>query len=473
MDLLPIYHRLPPWAREAAASLRGVRLRSWRYGPETDRQAAEAIARERWRPEQWAAWREKRLAGLLARAARDVPFYRGQWERRRAAGDTAPVEDLANWPVLDKDTVRDGPRDFLADGCRTGRMFCDHTSGSTGKPLVLWLDRAAVREWYSLCEARWRTWYGVSRHDRWGILGGQLVAPVGRRHPPFWVRNRGLNQIYLSSYHLAPDLVAFYLDAIERFGAVYLLGYTSALHALAEGMIAAGRCLPRVRVVVTNAEPVLPMQRQAIERAFRCPVRETYGMAETTVAAGECEAGSMHLWPEVGIVECLDNGRPVPAGSPGDLVCTGLINPNMPLIRYRVGDRAILAPPDHHCPCGRTLPVLLSLEGRSDDLLFTRDGRVVGRLDPVFKGDLPIREAQIRQEAPDRVRVLYVPADGFDSAAERSIVSRLKERMGEIDVVLERVAAIPRTAAGKFRAVVCDLDAETQRRLRGGGGPGA
>src|SRR5439155_9001358 len=120
----------------------------------------------------------------------------------------------------------------------------------------------------------------VSRNDRWAILGGQLIVPIERRTPPFWVWNAGLKQLYLSSYHLAPDLIAAYLDALVRFRVTYVLGYSSALHALARGALALGRRDVALKVVVTNAEPLFDFERRAIAEAFGCPVRETYGMAE-------------------------------------------------------------------------------------------------------------------------------------------------------------------------------------------------
>jgi phenylacetate-CoA ligase len=94
------------------------------------------------------------------------------------------------------------------------------------------------------------------------------------------------------------------------------------------------------------------------------------------------------------------------------------------------------------------------VEGRSDDVLVTADGRRVGRLDPVFKGDIPLLEAQIVQEAIGRLRLRYVPAPGFTDEHAREIVARIRDRMGDVDVELEPLAAIPRSANGKLRAVV-------------------
>ena len=463
--LLTLYHRFPPPARNLAATLRGYYLRSWRYGPETERLVEEALERERWSPEQWRRWQEEQLAYVLHRAATQVPYYRQQWSERRRRGDQASWEYLENWPILQKEPLRAHPQAFIADDCDIRRMFHEHTSGTTGKPLDLWWSRETVRAWYALFEARWRRWYGVSRHDRWAILGGQLVVPVSRSQPPFWVWNGALHQLYMSSYHLSPATIPSYLQALRKHRIVYLLGYTSAVYELACGALDLGRDDVTFRVVVANAEPVYPYQRDAIEQAFRCPLRETYGMAEIVVAAGECEAGTLHLWPEVGWVEILASQSPVTSGMSGEIVATGLFNADMPLIRYRTGDCGAPGSGEANCTCGRTLPVLSGLEGRTDDVLYTRDGRWIGRLDPVFKAHLPIREAQIIQETLDRVRVRYVPADGFSAADGRSIVERLQQRLGDVEVILEATAAIPRGPNGKFRAVICQLPPEERERV--------
>jgi phenylacetate-CoA ligase len=457
--LVGLYQRLPAPMRAVAAAARGYYLRAWRYGRETDALVDQALARERWSPDEWEAWRARRLAMVLQRAATRVPYYREAWAERRRRGDARSWEALTQWPVLEKETLRRMPRAFLADDCRPRAMFRERTSGTTGTSLDLWWSRSTVRAWYALFEARWRRWYGLSRHDRWAILGGQLVVPVARRDPPFWVWNPALHQLYLSSHHLAPHLVVHYVDALRRHRVRYLFGYTSSIHMLA--MYAPPGTLRSLglAVVITNAEPVLPHQRAAIEQAFGCPVRETYGMGEIVTAASECEAGRLHLWPEVGVVEVLADGAPAGPGEAGDLVCTGLLNVDMPLVRYRVGDRAALDPDAAPCPCGRTLPRLERIEGRSNDLLIAPDGRRVYWVNPVFYG-LPIREAQVVQRSLTHVVVRYVPAPEFTPATERTIASRLEARLGGITVTFEPMDRIPREPNGKFRAVRCEVPVE-------------
>lgn len=456
--LLKLYHRLPPAWRSVPVSLRGMYLRRWRFGPETERLVLEALEREGWSAGRWQSWQQERLALVLRRAATEVPFYREQWAARRRAGDQSSWEYLENWPVLEKESVRKNARAFVVDGCDVRRMFHDHTSGTTGKSLDLWASRETMRSLYALFEARGRRRYGVSRHDRWAMLGGQLVAPVKVRKPPFWVWNGALNQLYMSSYHLAPDLIEHYLDALARYGVKHLIGYTSSLHALALEALRLGRDDLRMDVVITNAEPVFEYQRAAIAEAFQCRVRETYGMAEAVAAATECEQKALHLWPELGWLEVFDGDVPQVKGREGDLIATGLLNTEMPLVRYRLGDRGSLPVTELACACGRTLPVLASIEGRTDDLLYTIDGRRVGRLDTIFKAQLPIHEAQIVQETFARLRVRYVPAAEWRAADGVALIARLRERMGDVEVVLEPLREVPRTANGKFRAVICQIE---------------
>ena len=132
--LVKLYHHMPQPVRTLAASLRGLYLRSWRYGPETERLAEEAIGRESWSPEQWRTWQEERLAFVLHRAATQVPYYREQWATRRRHGDKASWEYLENWPILEKDSLRENSRAFVVDSCDVRKMFHERTSGSTGKP---------------------------------------------------------------------------------------------------------------------------------------------------------------------------------------------------------------------------------------------------------------------------------------------------------------------------------------------------
>ncbi|MEQ1761671.1 MAG: AMP-binding protein [Pyrinomonadaceae bacterium] len=455
VSLLKIYHRLPFAARTAVASARGYYLNWSRYGAETERLVERALELERWEPEALKTWQDERLAYVLERAATKVPHYRDHWNGKKHGNDPTT---LGTWPVLRKDALRENKNAFLADDMNPRRLFLEHTSGTTGTPVEFWSDRATLQAWYALAEARWRRWYGVTRHDRWAIIGGQQVVPFEQETPPFWVWNGGLNQLYMSALHVKPDLLGHYLDAIKRYKVVYLYGYSSSLYWLALTAIALGVRLD-LRVVITNAEPLYDFQREVIERAFNCPVRETYGLCEMVCAMSECEFERMHLWPEAGVAELLnDDDQPVRDGEAGRLVCTGLLNLAMPLIRYEVMDRARFAPRDFKCECGRRLPVVEQVLGRLDDTIVTKDGRKLALLDIVFGSDLHIKEAQIVQESLELIRIRVVPIEGWSESDAACLSQAVRERMGDVEIRVETTHHIERTFAGKLRVIVSKID---------------
>ena len=454
------YQVLPPSVRNAAASGFSYYLRWWRYGGGSDARVAQALHRDRWTAHQWHRYREEAVATMLTRAATRVPFYRDHWRARRDAGDMAPWDDLRNWPVLKKEDLRSAPSTFLAEDVRPSRLFRISTSGTSGSPITTWRSLETMRAWYALFEARTRRWYGVDRHMNWAILGGQLVTPAAQREPPFWVWSSGLRQLYMSTLHLAPANAGAYLDAMRRYGVRHLFGYASSMYWLAHMASEQGFAAPRLIVAVSNAEPLHDHQRRLIGEVFDCPVRDTYGMSEIVAAASECECGVLHVWPDAGIIEVLDDTSDEAAaeGVPGRLVCTGLLNPDMPLIRYEVGDRGVLGSDgEQRCDCGRTLPSIERIEGRSSDNLVTVDGRRVFWINPVFY-ELPVREAQVIQESLGTIRVKAVVAAGFDQRTEEAIEQRLKQRLGAVEVITERVETIPRGPNGKFRPVINRID---------------
>lgn len=459
-DWVKVYQRLPYPLRVVAASGRGYYLRRWRFGADFDERVEEVLARERWDDARFKSWIEERTARVLDHAARRVPYYRELWSERRRKGDRRPWDVLLNWPVLRKDDLRSAPRAFVAEGRDSRSLLELHTSGTTGKPLTLWRGRHTNREWYALCEARISRWNGVSRRNRWAVLGGQLIASVEQHAPPYWVWNRALNQLYMSSYHLAPQNIPAYVKALRSYGIECMEGYPSSMHSVAAEALRSGLETAPLRVAISNAEPLSPVQRASIEEAFRCPVRNTYGTTEAVVGASECEHGTLHLWPEAGVLEVLaaDEDRAVARGTPGRLVCTGLLNLDMPLVRYELGDSGAEAPAVA-CACGRTLPALQDVVGRLDDVIVTADGRRIGRLDPVFKGDLPVVEAQVVQENRGRIVVRLVPAPGYGPEHARLLRERMLERVGEMEVVIQEVASISRSSNGKFRAVVSHVGA--------------
>jgi len=143
----------------------------------------------------------------------------------------------------------------------------------------------------------------------------------------------------------------------------------------------------------------------------------------------------------------------------GEVVVTGLMRRYQPFIRYRLGDLA--AWDDPTCACGRQMPIIKEVVGRVEDVVVGPDGRQMVRFHGVFIDQPHVQEGQIIQEAVNRIRVKVVANNGFGLADVQSIVERVQQRLGcQVEVVVESVNAIPRTANGKFQAVICQIPPE-------------
>lgn len=110
------------------------------------------------------------------------------------------------------------------------------------------------------------------------------------------------------------------------------------------------------------------------------------------------------------------------------------------------------------CTCGCNFPVLEKIEGRSDDVIITPDGKKIGRLSPVLKG-FPVKEAQYIQDEIESIRVIIVKAEGFKQKDESEIKRELAKRVGtKIKINVEYTEKIERGPGGKYKNVISRIN---------------
>lgn len=442
----------PMLLRSALASVKGLQVERARRGQAYHAVRRELRERRHWDGAAFAAHRDRLIVATVRNAARFVPFYREVFrERGMSPDDFATAADLDRLPVVDKGTVREDPDRFVDERSpRRGRMVL-HTTGTSGTPLRIVTDRAARQVNYAFFDDYLAS-FGIGPRDRRATIGGRVVAPADRDRPPFWVHSWYQRTLFMSSYHLSAANISHYIRALRRFQPKFIDAYPSSCHAMARWMLDEGIRDIRVQAVLTSSETLFPEQRAAIEAAFGCPVFDQYGAAEMCVFVGQCGTGRYHLRPDYGHVEILSNGAPAPPGHEGELVCTGFVNPVMPLIRYRIGDVGMWSAEE--CPCGLATPLLHRVIGREDDVIRTPDGRAIGRLSPVLKG-FPLLEAQFVQDALNHLTLRLAPAPGYRPAHTAQIVEEVRKRVpSSMHITPEFVTHIPRGPGGKFRAVV-------------------
>jgi phenylacetate-CoA ligase len=446
------YGRLPVWMQNAACSAAGVRMRRERHG-RAFRTALEFLERsQHWSRAELEAHQDERLRILLEHAYETVPYYRELFDRLRLKPrDIRGARDLPKLPLLDKPTIRQRGADLLSAGWPRHRRRYGHTGGTTGTALEVVCDVETIA-WQWAVWWRHRRRFGARLEDPFIVFGGKNVVPLARLKAPFWRRNHPMRQTYVSIHHMTRENMPALVDYLQTRRVGYYSGYPSGLYLLAAHLLATGeRLATPPPLVFTGSESLLPHQRQALTEAFEAIVADQYGATEQCANMSECEHHVYHVDMEFGIVEFLPiEGLP---GNARRIVCTGLYNPVMPLIRYDIGDVALLR--DGPCTCGRASPTVEAIDGRIESYIVTPVGRRLGRLDFLFKYSRRIEEAQLVQDDADHVTVRIVRGEGYGTEDERQLMGDLRRYLGDvIRIDLEPVAAIPREPNGKFRQIV-------------------
>lgn len=450
------FYSLPAPFKDVMTTVFGMRQRRERYGPDFRESLDFLRGSERWTNDRLLAYQAEQTDIFVRRAMENVPYYRSREEYAswKSGGG------LRSLPVLTKDSVRTHLDDLCADDVSSMHPRWMQTSGTTGKALRFPISARCFQREYAF-RALHYGWSGVSLHerDRIAISAGHPVTFPRRQRPPFWSHDWANNWVFFSSYHLTGRNLPAYVRELERFSPKLLGGYPSSVYLLALAYREHGRGTLRLQGVFTGSETLMPHQRSTIEEAFGVKVSNWYGNTEMCANIVECEKGELHLKLEHSFVEVLDD-RDFPAGpgESGRLVCTGFGNDAFPLIRYEVGDRVKLAR-DQSSRCGRGGVIVESIEGRMEDYIFTPDGRMVGRLDHLFKDARRVIEAQLYQERMEELLIRIVRAPGYSKVDEEAILEEARRRLGPaISIRFEYCDTIWRSETGKLRFIVSSVD---------------
>ncbi len=446
------YEGLPEPMQDVVCSVYGVQERIRRRGcARNASRRMEEIERLHHDPDVADRCVESQLRRILDAARR------ARWYRLRSpdAGIVA-TEELERWPIVTKPDVRSEPEAFLTRTPR-GTDIPSLTSGTTGTPLQVWRPRSAFRELFRSSDLS-KSWFGVPHWARRASFTGKLVVPL--RSSRVWRINLPGDQLVLSQYHLGSRTAHLYAEALRRWRPWVLDGYASNLIDLAAMFREQGISI-RVPLVVTTCEMLTASGRGLLERTFGGHVADKYGTSENIVFASECPAGSRHIFPNVGIVEVVDDaGRRIADGRPGRLVLTTLTNDLMPLVRYEVGDIGIVDR-SGGCSCGRTSDVLRELHGREDDVIVTRDGRRLALFAFQLLREMSgVLATQVVQSSPTtfEVRARLMPDGSAARAAFQEEIARGFDRLigpdPERTLHFRYPDRLDRAPGGKIRNVV-------------------
>jgi phenylacetate-CoA ligase len=449
-----LLHSLPTGLQNVALSLYGISLLRNRHGGNYKSYYAQAVARSRASRQELDGYENETLVRMLQQAVATVPYYRELHRQGKfPIEQVKSVADIKYLPMVPKSELRSNPEQFVDERYPLEDLTVISTTGTTGTPLRIYCN-ANVRQRNYAFHDRFLTMSGIDKNGLRATIGGRIVVRSADRNPPFWRHSYFQKNVLFSSYHLNDGTIGLYIDKLKSLRPDYIDTYPSSIYSIASHAKKHAISLRGItKAIVTSGETLFEDQKAVIEEQLGVSVFDQYGCAEMSVLVTSCAHGTYHVHSDFGILEIMNSsGEPAREGEEGEIVCTGYINDVMPLIRYRIEDRAVAG--RRSCPCGSALPTVARVLGRDDDVILTPGGDRIGRLSPVLKG-FPVIEAQYVQEKLGEMKVVVVPDAAYGKDDEARLVRELRLRVGnEIRIEFQYVERIERSKGGKLKSIV-------------------
>ena len=408
-----------------------------------------------WSQEKLEQYRLERLRNLLVKVRNHVPYYRDCF----ASLDFKPqsissLADLNQLPLLTKTIIRAEGDRMKSEVAKGLARF--NTGGSSGEPLIFFIGTERVSHDVA---AKWRAtrWWDVDIGDREIVVWGSPIELSAQDRLRHW-RDRLMRTQLLPAFQMSEAKLDEFILTITRTRPRMLFGYPSSISLLARHAEKRGQSMSRlgIKVAFVTSERLYEEQRNVISRIFGCPVANGYGGRDAGFIAHECPAGGMHLTAEDIIVEIVDrDGHVLAPGQVGEIVVTHLATSDFPFIRYQTGDMGALSA--RLCGCGRGLPILEEIQGRTTDFVVAADGTVMHGLALIYPiRDLPgVAAFKVIQHSLNHTEVQIVANGDYSLAVANDIQSGIQARLGKnVTVDVQKVEAIQPERSGKFRYIV-------------------
>ncbi|MGE0826243.1 MAG: phenylacetate--CoA ligase family protein [Candidatus Binatia bacterium] len=413
--------------------------------------------------EKIIAVQTQRLQDIVAHAYETVPYYRKVMD---AAGllpkDIQSADDLTLLPIITSEQLAQNSDQFLSLHYRKESGITLHSSGTSGMDKFICYDPTAL----FLALAHGHRQRLVLAHFTGQTFGYREVNAVRSHSVSVQLRD------FYESYSWTPRKIDFrrsYLlpggvsltENIAQLNSAQpdvIRGYGSYIGSLFRWAWTHNLPLHRPKVVIYGADHMAEADRRLIEEAFSVPVLSTYQATEALRIAFQCEhRQGFHIFLDDVVLRVVDDhGHPVSPGGTGHLILSNLTNKATVLLNYKLGDMVTLN--SSPCPCGRTLPLIQDLHGRSDDFLVLPRGQLLHSLVVLEKiqNVADVVQIQVRQEDLQRFRLLVVYAGNTAwSVVKQQIDAAMRTVCGsDIAVSIEQVETIVPEPGGKVKLVV-------------------
>lgn len=404
---------------------------------------------------------QRHLEALLLHSCRHTTYYRRILSQVGVVADgRLHIDRFRHIPPLTKDVLRERQDELISDDRASRHPYRNTSGGSTGEP-VEFVQDSAYKDWNRATALFYNHMLGKEMGEReaklWGSERDILEGSIGLRAK---VENFLYNRLLLNSFMMTPQMMRGYVEKLNRFRPVSLWAYVDSAWELARFIEREGLESQPVPVTIVTIGTLTEAARETIERALRTKVYNQYGSREVGPIACECpEQEGLHIFEWATYVEVIDaSGRPLPPGQEGEVCVTLLTNYSMPLIRYRIGDVAVLS--DRTCACGRSMRLLGAVTGRVMDHFVRADGTIIhGQYFIQILYHRPwVLRFQVVQESCDHVVVNLVVSEEPGTEEKEEIRRMIRAVMGDgCRVEFRFLDRIEPSRSGKYLYVLSNV----------------
>ncbi len=404
---------------------------------------------------QWKSRKElvheqtKKLRNMIQFCYDYIPYYRKKFKMINLhPGDIKEISDLKKIPTINKKEIISNKENFYPRGLQI-RFDTRTTGGTTGTPLSF---RVSQRVRFLSTALRYRSWSAGGYHlgDRILFFAGSSLIPNKSKSLTKLANEMGRNLRSVSSFNISPATLDYCVEQINTWKPLFLRGYPSSIVELANHIDRKNLNLLQLKAIFTTSETLFPHVREKIESIFETKVYDGYGAGDGGLQSFECQHKRMHICTERSILEVVDDNNCPTVGEAGRILATDLENYAMPLIRYDLGDDAVAS--EDSCTCGRGLPLLDSLIGRTVSIFVTPRGKLIHGWFFLYMfwefGEI-VHDYRVTQINEHDIEILIVPGLDFDSSILTTIEEYIHSNCAEWMVEISLVEEIPKTSSGK------------------------
>jgi phenylacetate-CoA ligase len=403
-------------------------------------------------------FQQRYLENLILHSYKHIPYYQNIFDKidiiKNGKVNLSKFHEI---PILTKDLLRKHQKELISKDYLKRKWYYNFSGGSTGEPTMFIQDNY-YQKWYTASNKYYyQDMLNINEHNvkkilLWGSPQDLFKGSISFKNKMInWLTNT----LILNSFKMTEIDMKSYIKSINTYRPDLIRGYAGSLYELANFSEKNKLKLHKPKILVSSAETLTSDMRTKIETVFGTKLYDFYGSRETSSIAGECKDGLLHIFSFNNYIELIDqNNNPPIEDQEGRIIITTLHNFSMPLIRYEVGDMAVLSPTV--CSCGNYLPCFKKISGRLEEQFIKKDGTIVigyffVHLLGVLQNKGFLKKFQVIQEDFNKIKIRAILVKNLPESEKNEIEKKIQVAMGaDCKIVWDFVENIPKTNSGKY-----------------------